>query len=167
MPTYYEPLYQKLAGICDAAIVCHNSKGREHWHQLHIERACKLVADNLPCGSGFDNGTQLDFDMSHQNRLVFTTAFHHMDACGSYDGWSEHAVQISASLRDGIKVTVTGVNMHDIKDYIAECFQYSLTRRFDNNDVIEVQVEDNPLVPQTPSLDFNLGDIAAQARGAA
>ena len=91
MTTHYEPLYQRLATLCDAAIHCHNTDNEE-WHQRHIERACHLVAMNLPCGSGFDNGTNLDFDKSHQNRLVFTTAFHHMDESGMYDGWTEHEV---------------------------------------------------------------------------
>jgi len=136
MKTYYEPLYQKLASICDAAINCKNHDNKE-WEQRHIERACKLVADNLPYGAGFDNGTNLDFDKSHQNRLVFTTAFHHMDENGMYDIWTEHEVSISASLRDGIRVTVHGRDRNDIKDYIAECFHYALTRRFTNDDVKE------------------------------
>lgn len=135
MTTYYEPLYQKLASICDAAIHCKNHDNKE-WEQRHIERACHLVEDHLPHGSGFDNGTSLDFDRSHQNRLVFTTAFHHM-VDGMYDGWTDHEVSVSASLRDGIKVAVYGLDRDDIKDYIGECFHHALTRRFDNDDVME------------------------------
>lgn len=157
MTTYYEPLYQKLASICDAAIHCKNHDN-ELWEQKHIERACKLVADNLPCGGGFDNGTQLDFDKSHQNRLVFTTAFHHMDESGGYDGWTEHEVSVSASLRDGIKVVVHGWDRDQIKDYIAECFHYSLTRRFTVDDVIE-----SPDLEPDPAMSFVL-NVPAQAQ---
>lgn len=129
MTTDTQPLYQRLASLCAAIINCKNS-GNKEWEQIHIERACKFVEDNLPYGSGFDNGTQLDFDQSHQNRLVFTTAFHHMDEGGMYDGWSEHEVSISASLTFGIKVVVHGRDRNDIKDYIAECFDHALTERF-------------------------------------
>jgi hypothetical protein len=129
MTTFTQPLYRYLAQICDAAITCKNN-GWKDSEAEHIERACTLVENLMPYGGGFDNGTSLDFDASHQNRLVFTTAFHHMTD-GYYDGWTEHDVSVSASLRDGIKVVVHGRDRDDIKDYIAEVFDYALRVKID------------------------------------
>jgi hypothetical protein len=159
MTTNIQPLYQRLATLCDAIINCNNS-GNTEWHQRHIERACSLVAHYMPSGSGFDNGTTLDFDLSHQNRLVFTTAFHHMDESGMYDGWTEHTVSISPSLTFGIKIAVHGSERNDILNYIAEVFDTALTERFDNDDV----KQDQPEIEAVMS--FNLSQPPAQAQEA-
>jgi len=82
----------------------------------------KIVRDYLPHGSGFDNGTKLDWDKSNHNKLVFTTAFHHMDINGYYSGWTEHEVIITPDLMFGFNVKVTGKNRNDIKEYIHSCF---------------------------------------------
>ena len=77
----------------------------------------------LPSGSGFDSGSKLD-ESSTPNKLVFSTAFHHMDEAGYYDGWTEHKVIVTPTF-GGIDVRVTGKNRNQIKEYISEVF-YSL-----------------------------------------
>ena len=84
------------------------------------------INSRLPRGSGFNSGSYLDVTASTQTRLVFVTAFHHMDDCGMYDGWTQHSVIVTPTF-DGFSVRVTGRNKHDIKDYIAECFHCVLS----------------------------------------
>lgn len=79
------------------------------------------INSRLPRGSGFDAGSHLDVDASTQTRLVFVTAFHHMDDYGMYDGWTHHSVIVTPTF-DGFSVRITGQNKRDIKDHIAHCF---------------------------------------------
>lgn len=101
-----------------------------------IELICK---EHLPSGSGFDGGTQLDMVRSDSSvyrfpgRLSFTTAFHHMDEHGGYCGWSEHCVDITPDW-EGFRMTVTGRDRSQIKDYIAGVFHAVM------NEEIEVTV---------------------------
>lgn len=87
-----------------------------HGHLIAIEKACKNC---LPSGSGFDKGTEFDFDNSNDNKLVFNTSFHHMNSNGLYCGWTDHTVTVTPCF-GGINVKVSGKNYRNIKDYIAE-----------------------------------------------
>jgi hypothetical protein len=80
----------------------------------------------MPHGSGFDNGTSLDVDASSDTKIVFTTAFHHMNEGGFYDGWTQHSIIVTPNLAIEFNLKVTGRNRNGIKDYIAECFQFQL-----------------------------------------
>ena len=143
--TLTHPLYQTIAGLVDARIRCERNATagsprvmdgetdvtREHWLDMagqHRARIDRLVSNHLPSGSGWDSGTTLDHGMSNANRLVFHGSFHHMDDNGSYDGWTDHSIIVTASLTSGIDLRVTGRNRNDIKEYLAEMFQYALTQ---------------------------------------
>lgn len=91
----------------------------------YADRAESLVKEHMPSGSGFDNGTTIDLDKSNLSRLVFKTAFHHMDDHGSYCGWSDHVVTLVANLDDHV-IRVSGPNKRQIKDYIEETFYCAL-----------------------------------------
>lgn len=95
----------------------HFSAMARHWSD-YLEW---IVKETAPSGSGFDNGTTLDFDASTPQRLVFLTSFHHMNENGFYTGWTEHTVIVTADLL-GLNVRVTGRDRAQIKDYIAEQF---------------------------------------------
>lgn len=99
---------------------------RLEWMRRHKEEGDALARDMLPSGSGFDNGSHIDWERSTGDRLVFTTAFHHMNDAGFYDGWTEHSVTVRASLTLGLVVTVSGRDRNGIKDYIAEAFALAL-----------------------------------------
>lgn len=76
-----------------------------------------------PSGSGFDRGTQFNVTRSGDTRLVFNTAFHHMNEHGYYDGWTEHEVIVTPVLSiSGISVRVTGKDKNNIKEYIHDTF---------------------------------------------
>jgi hypothetical protein len=100
-------------------------KTRE-WKHKHEDFANQLVEEHLPSGSGFDSGTKLDWDASHAEKLVFTTAFHHMDENGYYDGWTEHTVTVTPSLAHGFHMRISGRNRNDIKEYIGDTFREAL-----------------------------------------
>lgn len=95
------------------------------------DKADTLCKEYMPSGSGFDSSTTIDREASRPGKtgiecVCFTTAFHHMDGHGGYDGWTEHSVYVTASLAFGINIRVTGKDRNDIKDYIAECFHDAL-----------------------------------------
>jgi hypothetical protein len=119
------PLYQKLAELVLAIDNCEKS-GNSEWRVKHNEYLQKLIKQYLPSGSGFDAGTGLDICESNPQRLVFTTAFHHMNDAGYYVGWTEHKVIITPSLAFGFDIRITGRDKNDIKNYINECFYSAL-----------------------------------------
>lgn len=126
-------LYQQFAQTWQARENCETGSATEsmranraEWQQRHTDRAIELVKQHMPSGSGFDNGTTLDFGATRPNRIVFNTAFHHMDEHGSYCGWTEHQVIVTPSLVYGFELRVTGRDRRNIKDFIADTFQTAL-----------------------------------------
>lgn len=99
---------------CEAA-------GNQEWYQKHGD-AIEELTDDAPSGSGFDSGTQIDMDASTGDKLVFHTAFHHMNENGMYDGWTEHKVTITPSFELGFRMSISGPNRNDIKDMISDMF---------------------------------------------
>lgn len=79
------------------------------------------IKAHVPSGSGFDSGTAFNFNESTPNRLVFNTAFHHMDDNGCYTKWTHHKVILAPAFR-GFDLKVTGPNFRDIKEYIGDMF---------------------------------------------
>jgi len=118
-------LYSEIASRLYAAANCEKTANHE-WHRRHIQQIRDWVKEHLPSGSGYDNGTQIDFQASTPEKLVFTTSYHHMNDVGMYDGWTEHVITVRPSLQHGIVLTVSGSNRNDIKDYIATTFAEAL-----------------------------------------
>jgi len=87
--------------------------------------------ESAPSGSGFDNGTQFDFQRSKRNRLVFNTAYHHMNESGMYDGWTHHDVIITADLRFGCSIRMSGQDRNDFKSYAHEVFDVWITEEIE------------------------------------
>lgn len=116
--------YQALAHAIVARANCIAANNTD-W-QAKWEEQINDIVETFPRGSGFDNGTKLDPDMCSSAKLVFTTAFHHMNEGGMYDGWTKHSVTVTPDLAMGFHLAVGGRDRNDIKDYIAECFEYAL-----------------------------------------
>jgi len=112
-------LYSELAAKIGAYKRCVAS-GNTEWRDKHEDRIDEIM-DSMPSGSGFDCGTKLDIDASHDDKLVFTTAFHHMNEFGYYCGWTEHTVTVTPAF-NGVHIRVSGRNRNGIKDYIGEVF---------------------------------------------
>jgi hypothetical protein len=120
-----DKLFRTLAGLIEARANCAHS-GNTEWRERHEDRLRAIVKDRMPSGGGFDSGTKIDVDRSTGERLVFITAFHHMDENGGYVGWSEHEVVVTPSLHHWIRIRITGRDRRDIKDYIHEVFHTAL-----------------------------------------
>lgn len=84
------------------------------------------IEDELPSGSGIDHGTKVDRERSTVDRIILTTAYHHMSEHGYYDGWTEHAVVIKPSLLYGFTVDVKGRDRNDIKDHLSDVYRHAL-----------------------------------------
>lgn len=126
-----QKLYRSIAVAIQARDNCieHNRAYVDHWN----DRLEWIQSNLLPHGSGFDNGTTINND-STPDRLIFNTAFHHMDDNGMYGHWTDHQVIIRASLTSGFDIRITGRNYRDIKDYIGDTFGYLLYQVGDWNE---------------------------------
>lgn len=139
------PLYAHLAALVIARNNCHKNAERhmpqvvddgqditvQHWTDMarqHENRANTLVSNYCPSGSGWDRATELDWDASTPNHLVFVGSFHHMNDGGMYDGWTDHTIHARPSLFDGIDLRITGTNRNEIKDYLHDLFSDALKR---------------------------------------
>lgn len=120
-------LYSELSSLIQARLNCQDHHNQE-WFQNHSRSIEKLVYDWLPSGAGFDNGTTLNLEESHAEKLVFHTSFHHMNDCGVYDGWTVHTIVATPSFLHGVNLRVSGHNRNHIKDHIYECFYAALIR---------------------------------------
>lgn len=119
-------LYQKLSHVLAAyhnAIAANNTE----WIANHSETIDRLQT-LMPSGSGFDAGTTLDINRSSAEKLIFDSAYHHMDANGYYDGWSDLTITVKPSLQFEVNIKITGLrrkNRHDI-DYMMDTFYEAL-----------------------------------------
>lgn len=132
--------YQVLARAVGARIRCAEDNNLE-WVEKHGQRILELL-ESFPSGSGYDNGTKLDTD-STAEKLIFNTAFHHMDENGYYDGWTEHQVIVTPSLEMGYRLRITGRDHNQIKEMMYEDFGYAL-----DADIEEYQKE--PVLTEQP-----------------
>ena len=121
-------VYEKLAESFTAFQSCikFNNIWSEKWSQT-IE---KIQSDYLPSGSGIDSGTVFDYGLSKPDCLVLITGFHHMNKTGMYTHWTEHTIRAYPNFVSGIKMTISGRNDNDIKEYLYEVFFDALTQEY-------------------------------------
>jgi hypothetical protein len=122
-----KPLYRQLALLVQARLNAGKS-GNHEWFDQHTDAILQLVREHAPSGSGFDSGTKIDLQRSTGEKLVFDTAFHHMNENGFYTGWTKHTVTVRASLTNDIDLTISGRNLNEIKDCFYDVFFSALTR---------------------------------------
>ena len=115
-----QKFYSRVSNLLVARNNCLSTNNE--FARSHEERLEQLVKQYLPRGSGFDSGTKFVWEESNRNKLVFATAFHHMNEGGYYDGWTEHKVIITPDLLFGYNIKITGKNRNDIKEYMYQCF---------------------------------------------
>ena len=118
------PLYQLIARAGDAAIYC-AKRGSEEWLQVW-EDLLAQCEELLPSGSGFDAGTKIE--SASASKIVLKTAYHHMNECGYYDGWTEHVIVVVPNFMYELDLKIGGRNKNNVKEYIADVF-YEVLRR--------------------------------------
>ena len=122
------PLYCLVARTFGAWLRCQDDANPNvDWKIKHEERIVQLCKEHLPSGSGFDCGTEFDFDRSKVDRLVFVTQYHHMSGTGYYEGWSTHCVICVPSLQFGFDLRITGQDRDGFKEYANDVFQHALS----------------------------------------
>src|SRR5262249_19507312 len=125
--------YIKLHQLIEQNRRCKQSNN-EVWEGRTLASILAIM-DSAPSGSGFDSGTKLiwpDDKAYKADVLQFTTAFHHMNETGMYDGWTEHVVTVKPHLSFGFVLAISGRDRNGIKEYINEVFEYWL-----NEDIAE------------------------------
>lgn len=123
-PVQTDSLYRVIARTIEARDNCEAS-GNHEWLAKWTSFLVDLM-EHLPSGSGFDCGTKLD-DSSTTNKLVFTTACHHMNDAGMYDGWTNHTVTVRPSLGHGFTLSISGKDRNGIKELMHEYFHNDLS----------------------------------------
>jgi hypothetical protein len=123
-------VYQKIAGTLQAYCNCVNG-GNAEWKEKHLD-TINLIMRNAPSGSGIDSGTKFYLDANSvfdvRDKLIphatlkFSMSFHHMDEWGGYDGWTNHVITVHPDLAMGYRLTISGRNRNQIKDYLYEVY---------------------------------------------
>ena len=125
MKTRTSTVLHALCAAISARLNCEKS-GNADWFARHSDSIDQL-ANFLPRGSGFDSGTKIDLDRSDgRSKVVLTTSFHHMNQNGMYDGWTEHTVIVRPCLLFGFRLSISGKDRNQIKEYMHETFSHAL-----------------------------------------
>lgn len=132
-----KPVYQCLSVLVSAIANC-KKNGNSEWLDRHENAAISIVKEYMPRGSGIDAGTYLNLDKSTEDRLVFTTSFHHMDDNGSYACWTDHTVIVTPSLHSGFNLKITGRDRNQIKEYLYDLFGSALHEHVPDHGKIKV-----------------------------
>jgi hypothetical protein len=105
----------------------------QRWYNLHTGALTDLLKDQLPSGSGFDSGVDLNSDLTDvkAERFVFDCPFHCMNENGFYTDWTEFRVTVTPSFvgKMNIEIERTGGLVDDeehLADYICEAMYDSL-----------------------------------------
>ncbi len=99
--------------------------GNTEWLERSRAKLKQLARDFLPSGSGIDTGTFVR-EIS-DDKIVMECGFHHMTDNG-YDGWTEHRITARRGFYLGITIQVSGRDRNEVKDHLAEVYQYALSR---------------------------------------
>jgi len=135
-----EKTYKFIAGKLAALNGCN-----PHWTEQHTDQLDYVMNNYSPSGAGIDSGTKLS-SKSSPEKLIFDTAYHHMNDGGYYDGWTEHQVIVTSSLVHGINIRITGTDRNQIKDYLHQVFSFWLGELLDWDEKAQkyVRVKEGP-----------------------
>ena len=123
--TTERPLFKEIAAVAGALHRCKNHADAT-WCNRHDDILTHIERDLLPHGSGIDNGCKIDRDKSTDDKIVIRFSFHHINDNGYYCGWSDYVVTVTPAF-SGICLKISGRNVNDVKDYLADTFYHCLT----------------------------------------
>ena len=119
---------QAISTAIQARENCLKSGNREWWAKWNNEIA-HIVANVLPSGSGWDDGTSIDDAKTTADKIVLFGSWHHTDESGGYRGWTNHEIIITPAFT-GVNIRVMGRDRNGIKDYLAEMFHQVMTMSY-------------------------------------
>lgn len=105
---------------------------KEDWQEIHKSQICEML-ENLPSGSGLDNGVKFDWDNSNDTKLIFKFSYHHLNEDGYYDGWTDHVLTLTPTFVHGFDLKISGKDKNNTKDYLYDLFNEVFTLREDVN----------------------------------
>lgn len=117
-------VYQELASLVVARNNC-IAEGNTNGKRNHSARITDIIDNYFPSSGGIAKGVAIDLDKSNGSKLVFTFSYHHMNDAGSYDGWTEYVLTITATFH-GINLSISGPDRNNIKEYLYAMFGYRL-----------------------------------------
>lgn len=122
-----EKVYKRIASLLHSIENCRMTNNQE-WLERFTDQLDSIIDNNLPHGSGFDQGTKLDYDRSHAEKFYLIAPFHHMDSNGYYCGWSDHVVTVSPSLAFDFNLKISNPDRSKQwdMDYFYDTFNYCL-----------------------------------------
>lgn len=129
-------IQRTVASTIASTMVAYNNcvkSGNSEWEQNHREKLEYIERNILPCGSGIDCGTRIDWEKTKGDKIVLTTDYHMMDEHGYYCGWIENIrITITPSF-NGINIKIYGTFSkykigEALKDYLHEVFYDYLTQ---------------------------------------
>ena len=121
-------VYQELAGALQARNNCLQSSN-ETWFNHWSDKIEYIQNSLLPHGSGIDgdNTISLDENAKRIDKIVIYTGYHHMNENGFYTHWTNHTITVYPDFTSGIRLSISGRNDNDIKDYLYDVFYDALT----------------------------------------
>jgi hypothetical protein len=112
-------VYEKMASL----LAEYNKYIGENEQKRMLRRAIEeFVAEYMPKGGGWKDGTSIDLTESNDSEIVLRGTYYHVISYGNYGAPTEHKILIDASLSRGFKVKVTGRDKNDVKDELYERF---------------------------------------------
>ena len=109
------------------------NRAEGEWYDRVCWRLDRLI-DMLPHGAGINSTSEIiDYNMDKNGNCTmvsFRSDYHHMNADGYYDGWTQHTVKVYPDWA-GVRLNITGRNRNDIKDYLHETWDYALSQDID------------------------------------
>jgi hypothetical protein len=130
-----QKVYQVLSNSLVALNNCidsHNKEWEDRWADVIND-----VMKNAPSGSGIDNGTTLEMEISmnsltESEKLIFSFGYHFMNEDGYYDGWESYVLTVTPSFTN-INLKFKGKNRNDIKDYLHDVYYDWLNEEVEYN----------------------------------
>lgn len=122
-------VYEQIAQTAMAIQNCEKSNNTE-WYAKHSERLRSIESNDLPHGSGFDNGCTID--ESNDARIVISCPYHCMNDGGYYDGWIDYKAIVKPSLAFGFDLRIVGRDYKGtgLKDYVSESIRECLDSEY-------------------------------------
>ena len=121
-------LISDIANTIVAYQNCVKSGNMSGWKEKHLERLRNYEKNFLPSGSGIDNGTKINLDLSKGERVILHGDYHCMDDNGMYAGWVKFRVTVTPSfigdinVKVGITGHVPGGDRDGLRDYLTETY---------------------------------------------
>lgn len=120
---------QQIANAIQARQNCIKS-GNNDWLDRWDSLLESIEKKKLPSGSGIDSGCRINLDQSTRTKIVIEMSFHHMNAVGYYDGWTNHVITVTPAF-DGLDLKISGKDQNDIKAYLYQIFDACLMEEVD------------------------------------